>query len=407
MTPEPKAVVLREGERGLALVLALMFTLIVSAITVTGTLTLKTHIQKNRTAWAAKSQALQVARSGLAEAVSWMRRQTSQPVIAFAPQLNAAAIPPVLDTLDADIGLVREFKITGKVWARYEVWKRWDADPDADRLAWRQQYQCEDVSQSRAGVAPGTIWRVRSIGYIYNRVDDSVPFNEAPNSVIASQVAANECRRAVIRLPGNAAVNVGDGNNCHINTNGRIIGGAGAGIYYPASSGTPTTGPNNQNRVTGTPRLATAVNYNASYLAVFGMSYDQLKSIATVVATTAAGIPNPMPAGGLVVIETGSTVQFDSAKPLMGNAIVVVKGHCTLAVNSNSNFSGLLYVDGNFTMRAPSLIRGSVICTGNMTVQGATDFATVQFDASVISQLMNGLSNYSPSNTPLLPRLAR
>jgi hypothetical protein len=407
MTPEPKAVVLREGERGLALVLALMFTLIVSAITVTGTLTLKTHIQKNRTAWAAKSQSLQVARSGLAEAVSWMRRQTSQPVLAFEPQLDTSVTPQVLDTLDEDIGLVREFKITGKVWARYEVWKRWDADPDTDRLAWRQQYQSEDVSQSRAGVAPGTIWRIRSIGYIYNRVDGDVPFDQAPNSVIASQVATNECRRAVIRLPGNAAVNVGDGNNCHINTNGRIIGGAGAGIYYPAASGTPTTGPSNQNRVTGTPRLATAVNYNASYQAVFGMSYDQLKSIATQVVTTSAGIPNPMPTGGLVVIETGSTVQFDAAKPLMGNAIVVVKGHCTLAVNSNSNFAGLLYVDGNFTMRQPSLIRGSVICTGNMTVQGSTDYATVQFDAGVISQLMNGLSNYSPSNTPLLPRLAR
>jgi len=407
MTPDRTAAGLRNGERGLALVMALLFTLIVSGITITGTMMLKTHIQKNRTAWASKSQALQVARSGLAEAVSWMRRQTSQPVLALEPQLDAAATPPVLDTLDETIGLVREFKITGKVYARYEVWKRWDADPDAERRAWRQQFQCEDVSAQRAGASAGTVWRVRSIGYIYNRVDAAVPFNQEPNSVIASQVAVNECRRLVLRLPGSAAVNTGNGTGCLINTYGRVIGGTAAGIYYPAGSGTPTTGALSLNRVTGTPRLATAVDYDDGYEAVFGMNYEQIKSIATMVVTSTAGIPSPMPTGGLVIIETGSAVTFDATKPLTGNAVVIVRGNCTLSVNSNSNFSGLLYVNGNFTMRQPPLIRGSLICTGNMTVQGSTDYATIQYDGNVISQLMSSISNYTPSNTPLLPRHSR
>lgn len=407
MAPDRKAVGPVSGERGMALVMALFFTLIVSAVTITGTLSLRTHIQTNRTAWAAKSQALQVARSGLAEGVSWLRRQTSQPVTTFAPRLDTSVSPQVLDTLDPDIGLVREFKITGKVYARYELWKKWDADPNPERLAWRQQFECEDVSQARAGVAPGSIWRLRSIGYIYNRVDPTRPFNQAPNTIIASQVAVNECRRAVIRLPGNAAVNVADGNSCHINTNGRIIGGTAAGIYYPAASGTPSTGPASANRVTGTPRLATAVSYNDSYQSVFGMDIDQLKSIATMVITSTSAIPSPMPTNGLVIIETTSTVQFDASKPLKGNAVVIVRGNTTIAVNSNSNFSGLLYVQGNLTVRQPSLIRGSVICTGNMTVQGATDFATIQYDGDVITGLMNSLGNYSPSNTPLLPRLDR
>ena len=39
--------------------------------------------------------------------------------------------------------------------------------------------------------------------------------------------------------------------------NGRIVGGTnGAGIFYPQGTGNPTTGPANQNRVTGNPPLA-------------------------------------------------------------------------------------------------------------------------------------------------------
>lgn len=395
----------RSGERGVALIFALLFTMIVSGICLTGTLYLKAHIQKNRTSWATKSQALQVARSGLAEAHSWLRRQTSQPVLAFEPQLDTASTPQILDTIDQDIGLVREFKITGKIWARYEVWKQWDTDPDAARLAWRQQYECEDVSLQRGANAAGGIWRLRSVGYIYNRVNAAVPFNQLPNAVIASQVASNEYRRVVISLPGTGAVNVADGNNCHINTMGRIIGGTGAGIYYPAASGTPTTGPASANRVTGSPPLSTAVGYDDSYEAVFGMSYDEIRAMATLVVTNTANIPNPMPANGIVCIES-NTVQFDSAKPLNGTAIVIIKGHTTLLPGNNSNFNGLLYVEGNLTVRAPSLIKGSVICTGNMTVQGATEYATIQYDADVLNGLMSHVGNYSASNSTMLPRHA-
>ncbi len=398
----------RNDERGLALILALLFTVIVAGITLTGTLMLQQHLRANRTNWATKSQALQVARSGLNEALAWMRRQTSQPVVSFAPVLDPGATPAVLDTIDPDIGLVREFKITGKTWARYEVWKRWDADPDAARLAWRQQYQSEDVSASRAGASPGTVWRVRSVGYIYNRIDPDIAYDELPNHVIASQVATNECRRMVIGLPGQAAVNVADGNSCHINTNGRIVGGGtGAGIYYPSGTGTPTVGPVGANRVTGTPNLATAVGYDDSYEGVFGLSFAELQALATLVVTDETDLPSPMPAMGLVVIDCGSTVQFDAALPLLGTAVVIVRGNCTLLSGNNSNFSGLLYVEGNLTIRSPSIINGSIVCTGNMTVQGAADYATINFDVDVLQSLMTQLGNYRTSNITLLPRLAR
>jgi hypothetical protein len=393
----------RVHERGIALIFALFFTMIVSGICLMGTLYLKGHMQKNRTSWATKSQALQVARSGLAEAHSWLRRQTAQPVLNFAPRLDTSSTPQVLDTIDEDLGLVREFKITGSIWARYEVWKRWDADPDATRLAWRQQFDCEDVSAERGASSSGAVWRLRSVGYIFNRVDASVPFDQAPNSVIATQVAANEYRRMVIVLPGTGAVNVGDGNSCHINTMGRIVGGIGAGIYYPSGTGTPTTGPASAARVVGSPPLSTAVGYDDSYEHVFGTPYAELRAMATQVVTSAANVPSPMPANGIVIIEA-STVHFDAAKPLLGTAIVIIKGNVTLQPGNNSNFNGLLYVEGNLTVRAPSIIKGSVICTGNLTVQGAGEYATIQYDADVLNSLMNQVGNYTAANTTMLPR---
>lgn len=396
-------VALRAEERGLALILALLFTIIVGGLTVTGAVLMRAHVQKNRTSFAAKSQALLVARSGLAEGLNWLRRQTSQPVLAFAPQLDAAATPPVLDTIEPDVGLVREFKITGKTWARYEVWKEWAADPDPTRLAWRQQYQCADVSVPRAGATPGTVWQLRSVGYIYDRVDPTIPFNQAPNRIIASQVTANEARRVAIGLPGQAAVNVDNGATCVINANGRVIGGTGAGIFYPLPSGSPTYVAGS---VTGSPFLsATTLPYDDTYEGVFSSSLDELKAMANQVVTTAADFPSPVPEMGLLVVDAGP-VTITSAKPLLGTGIVIIRGNTILNPGNNSNFSGLLYVEGNLTLREPCEINGSVICTGSLTVQGASDFATIRFDASILSTLMMRIGNYRIGNTTALPREA-
>ena len=122
----PNTAINRDNERGTALILALMFTTVVVGIVTTGTLTLKSQISNNRTLFITNYQAVMAARSGLTEGLSWLRRQTSQPVTTFAPQLDEVAVPAVLDTEDPDIGLVRDFRISGNLWARYEVWKEVD-----------------------------------------------------------------------------------------------------------------------------------------------------------------------------------------------------------------------------------------------------------------------------------------
>lgn len=402
----PNTAINRDSERGTALILALMFTTVVVGIVATGTLTLKSQITLNRTLFITNYQAVMAARSGLTEGLSWLRRQTSQPVTVFEPELNELAVPAVLDTEDPDIGLVRDFRISGNLWARYEVWKEWDSDPDPERLAWRQQFQCADVSQAKVGGAAGSAWRLRSAGYVYRRLDENVAFNVEPNIVLATEFAETDVLRAVINLPGQAAINVNDGNSCHINTNGRINGGSAAGIYYPQGSGTPTVGPKNQNRVTGTPSLAAGTTYDDSYEAVFGLTFAELSSMADQVVTSSADFPSPLPDNSIIVADIAS-MQFDTGNPLQGSGLVVIRGNVTLNPGNNSLFSGLLYVEGNLTVRAPSEINGSVICTGNLTIQGSSDYATINFDEDAISSLMDNFGNYRRANSLFLPRRNR
>ncbi|MBX3464724.1 MAG: hypothetical protein KF830_16260 [Planctomycetes bacterium] len=395
-----------EGERGLAIVLALLMTVLAVGITTTGVLMLRATVAKTRTNFAARTQAVSAARSGLAEALSWLRRQTSQPVTTFTPQLDASASPPQLDTIDPEIGLVREFRITGTTWARYEVWRPWPGDPDAARLARRQLWQVDDVSRPRAGASPGSVWKLRSVGYVYRRSSTAVPFDSPPNTVLASQIAEVEVRRLTITLPGQAAVNVRDGNSCHINTNGRIVGGTGAGIFYPQGTGSPTVGPASATRVTGTPSLAPSVTYDDSYQAVFGLSFAELSAMANRVVTSADDFPNPIPDSSIVIVDM-PTLQINASRPLNGTGIVIVRGNLVMNAGNNSLFSGLLYVEGNLTVRAPSEINGSVICGGNMTVQGASDFATINFDEGVLDALLSRFGNYRLSSTTFLPRQSR
>jgi len=396
----------RDSERGTALIFALMFTTVVVGIVLTGTLTLKSQIAHNRTLFITNYQAVMTARSGLTEALSWMRRQTSQPVTAFEPQLDEAANPQILDTEEPDIGLVRDFRISGNLWARYEVWKEWAADPDTERLAWREQFDCTDISAAKASAATGAAWRLRSVGYVYRRLDEDVAFNEDPNLVLATELAETDVMRSVLNLPGQAAMNISDGNSGHINTMGRIIGGVAAGIYYPQGSGTPTVGPKNQQRVTGSPSLSAGTTYDDSYEGVFGLTFAELSSMADQVVTSAADFPSPVPENGLTVADV-STMQFDSSQPLQGTGIVIIRGNVTLLPGNNSLFSGLLYVEGNLTIRAPSELNGSVICTGNMTLQGSSDYATINYDGDVLASLMNSLGNYRQVNSLFLPRRSR
>jgi hypothetical protein len=389
----------RSGERGVALIFALFFAVVAIGITVSGSMFLEAHRETTSIRFATKGQAMEFARSGLIEAVGWYRKQTAQPVMAFEPRLDASANPPVLDTMEPDIGIVREFEISGAVWGRYEVWKDWAADPDADRSAFREQVCCRDISDQRGGLSAGSVWRIRSIGYVFLRNDADARFDAAPNRVVAKEFVETEIRRLALQPPGQAALCTRTGSTCRIYTRGRVYGGdTASGIYIQRNTGSVT--------VSGTGAVVTGgiarnTSYNDSMTAVFGVSLTELKGMADIALSDPAEFPSPLPRESLIVLD--SDITFTSAQPLSGAGVVVINGDCRIDPASNSSFSGLLYVNGDLTVREPSELQGAVIVTGSALVQGASDYATITFDDGIVNQLRQSLGSYRQASATTRP----
>jgi hypothetical protein len=402
MCPEPRAHPGdRSGERGVALILAILFTVIVVGITATGALVLRSHQVKTETNFVSHGQSMQFSRSGLIEALGWMRKQTSQPILAFEPALDAAAVPPVLDTIDPAIGIVREFQITNGIWGRYEVWKEWGADPDPVRLAWRQQMQTQDVSSMRGDLSPGSVWRVRSLGYVFRRVDADVAFNQAPNQVLGQDMTEVEARRMALQPPGQAALCARTGSTVQVLTRGRIVGGTlGAGIYYLQGTGTPTVSGTGAS-VVGTPSQSAATTYQDTFESVFGVGQGDLTTMADYVVNATGDFPSPVPMNTVVLSTVGMT--FTAAQPLSGTGVVAIIGNTTIGQGSYSAFSGLLYVQGNLVVREPCEIQGAVVVTGTVRIEGASDFVTLTYDDAILASLRQAVGTYRLSSAMSRP----
>jgi hypothetical protein len=395
--PRPRA-----RERGVALVFALFFAIIALGLTVAGTIFVRAHKEHTQAAFASHGQAVEFARSGLIEALGWFRKQTAQPVTGFQPQLDETARPPVLDTAEPDVGIVREFEISGSLWGRYEVWKDWPADPDASRLAFRNIVRCQDISDERGHLSPGSVWRLRSVGYVYRRNEATAPYNQQPNRVIAKEVVETEIRRLALQPPGQAAVCTRSPATCRVLTRGRVLGGSqGAGIFYQRSGSTMPSVSGTGSQVTGVPPMAGFPTYADDYASVFGVTVDELRGMADSSLADQNLFPSPIAKDSLVVLD--GSITFTSSRPLSGTGIVVINGDVTISPASYSAFSGLLYVNGSLTLREPSELQGVVVVTGAVTVQGNSDYATVTFDDGIISRLRQTLGTYRQASAVTRP----
>ncbi|MEO6593695.1 MAG: hypothetical protein ABIP94_02960, partial [Planctomycetota bacterium] len=198
-----------------------------------------------------------------------------------------------------------------------------------------------------------------------------------------------------------AAVCVQNGGSISVLTRGRILGGSvAAGTYFLTATGSPTISGTGAS-VTGTPNQSAAATYNDSFESVFGVSQDELTAMADYLVTLPADFPSPVPVDTLVLSTTGMT--FTAAKPLKGTGVVAIVGDTVVGQGSYSAFSGLLYVQGNLTLREPCEIQGAVVVTGSITVQGNSDFATVTYDDAILAHLRQELGTYRLSSAMSRP----
>jgi hypothetical protein len=371
------------------MLLGVMFALVAAGIVVTGAVLLRAHQTKTETNFRTRGQASQFARAGLIEALGWFRKQSAQPVLAFQPRLDLTVTPPITETVEPDIGLVREFQISGSVWGRYEIWKEWDADPDANRLIWRRRMQVRDVSVARGAAGAGNVWLVKSIAHVFRRQDATKLYNEAPNHVLGTAVMETELRRLTLVPPGMAAVCIGTPTGSQVNSKVNIQGALGAAVFFRSGSGTPS--------VTGGAITVGGVVGSSSYddatQAVFGVAEDELRGLADDRITQAAAFPPTLPARSLYHVQV-PTLDFTSTRRLEGNGIVYVSGNVNFLAGSTSFFTGLLFVRGNVTMRETLEFNGTLICTGTANITGSADWINITYDDNALNMLRTEIGQY-------------
>ncbi len=325
-----------------------------------------------------RGQTLAVAESGITEALSWFRRNPRQPVQEFVPfQYDAEPKPKKIPK-----GIVREFEVSSaaRLWGRYEVLPEGVADVTADR--------------GRGDKGNGTVWKVRSTGYVYVRNDPSKPFDQAPNGVAHKVTVETELQRLAIRPPARAALLVDRGDAITIGRGGRVRGNTGGAITWRQGTGRPT--PDARAEVSsdsGAPMSqASAKTYDLTEIEVFGVRPSELSTLADLVVPDTSTLTAGLPQLGIVYID-GDAV-FDGKHPLRGGGVLYVNGNLTIERDANASFFGQIYVAGDLTMEAPSVLSGSVIVRGKADVRGAGDIAEIAYNEDILNVVRQKLGQY-------------
>lgn len=374
----------RPGERGTAAILAMFISTSLFLMIMSGLTLINISKKAIQTQLIYHGQAVNSAQAGLVDAYSYFRRQQVQPVTTFDPQLNLLSNPPVIDTDDPSIGIVREYEVSelGNVWGRYEVRKT----------------AVRDASAERGKPGDGTIWQLESVGIVYARKDITKPYNQSPNRQLARVVARTELQRVNLVLPGNSAISARRGDNIMTETNTRIVAGSDIGVLHPPSTGSPTlNGDVGAGIVDGTTNP-----YLDSIPDVFGIGQRELIAMADLVAYTMAEIPSPLPTMTLTVMRGNAT--FNSTQPLIGTGILVVFGDLTIAPDSFSSFNGLIFVTGDYEQNSPSQVSGAIVAHGDVDIRGAGDFSEVTFDDALLTHIQKEMGQYRLTRSPLLVR---
>ena len=351
----------RDGERGTALIWALMFVVVTSGMIVAHTTFMTASRREQSVVQRERSLSRTFARSGLTDALAWFQRQPVQPVASFAPKYEPNGNPPSYDTEDAATGLVRMFRVRGSLWGRYEV----------------RTGEAMDISQERGMGQAGSVWELCSHGTLFWRVDPARPPGEGPNRVVATQVATTEIRGITAELPADAALSVDDLGGFTLETGGYVDGAGTLAIAAKTDSVSSAMPPD----VVGSPPTAEIVGYDASEERVFGMPLEQLTNYADLVveskyAGAAAGtyfdttslLPKKLPKSGVVVIR-GNTYIPNNGK-LNGSGFFVFDGKVRFEAGNKSDLKGLVYFADDVEIRGKFKMMGGVIARGQVLLGG-------------------------------------
>ncbi len=365
-------------ETGSALIWALMFVVVTSGMVISHAIFVASNRKERDARYDREALGQTFARSALIDAQAWYNRQRVQPVVAFDPRRDLNGDPPVCDTLDQAIGLVRAFEIRGNLWGRYEVRR--------ERVA--------DISPERGVKTAGSVWSVEAQSYVYRLVDPALPFSAAPNRVIATTNLSTEMRSVPFTLPAPAAVCLDDGANFKAYPATAIKGRGSVGIAFPDSGASdvapaPILDINGAATVDGTPALSAVPTYDASAKSMFSMRLDELRSYSDEVWPSnrdGLTVRNRLVfVSGDLMLTTGLNVD---------GSLIVVDGDLTMTDAQNSVIQGVLYVTGDAFVSGTLQMKGSIVVRGRLETGQAGPGIQFEYDAAVVEDLRRRLSQY-------------
>jgi len=345
-------------------------------------------------------QANNVARAGLVEAVSWFRRQATQPVrstgnaaytwedAAFYPRTSTNTA--LSDTLDESIGLVKEYSLSDSdnIWARFEVRRQQNTALNAVNAQ-----AVHDVSMSRiegATWGSGLAWYVEASGIVYRRRDASKAYNESPNEVISRSRVATEIRRISIVLPSLSALCVnGNRSTVTLANNSRLRGQTNSGLATRLNAGAPNL--SGSSNILPATYPSNGVSITPTY--VFGVSDSELKLMADYTVGAVSELPVDYPT--MTVVYVNGNAAFNSVNKLNGGGILYVNGNLTItAAAGDCLFSGVIYVTGTTTITGEALISGAVVSVGNVSMNGNGGVAEIDYDGPILDSVRQQVAQY-------------
>jgi hypothetical protein len=392
--------------KGIALVMAIYLLIFVAIIVPIAAVMIKTSYNNTRTYSRFLTEAENASRAGLVDALSWFRRQPTQPVACTSPYPDAAFSPvystntATSDTMDASIGIVEQYLLDSdkSLWIRYEVHKQ--NNPATNPT---DPYAVHDITGDRVDGSSngnGFVWQVSSIGYVYQQNNPSLQYNVSPNKIISQAAFRTEIRRITLNYI-NAACISDNGANVNVYDNSMVWAGSTAmGIASRTGSAPYVV---SGSTVIGTPNyglLSTTSTMSPTVSAIFGLPQSELKFMADYCVTAVNQLPTPMSTMALTYVS--GDANFNASTPLSGGGILFVGGNLTVAADSNSSFNGVIYATGTVTLNDPTLVSGCVIGFAgvNISRSGAAQSVAVYYDTNKINSIKQQICQYRQDKSP-------
>lgn len=406
-----------QSQQGAALMTTIVLALISLSVISGAALMLEQSRRSNLRRFTKQGQASNVARAGLQEAVSWFKTQQQQPVrqgndpsfacedAAFAPQYSSSPIDR--ETIDANFGLVKDFQIDRHRWGRFRI-RRQPCPTDAGYTGYLPE-AVHDYTRKRGKnegslSGEGVVWLLQSEGIVYRRQDYSKNADgvflkgpeDAPNAVLERSQAAVEIQRLALNVERAPLSIYGDasGEVSQFNTRCKLNGDTNtyAGISYFGNAPTGSFAFSLPTGATQIQNLAQTMTPER----VFSVSKNGMKGLADNVYQSVTEMPERLPFS--ITYLDGGTFVFSNTHPLTGAGVLFVDGDLTLQDNSNSLFSGLVYVTGHLRIGVNNSLSGAVIARRATCTPGSGGQSEIAYTHNFMNEVRLKLGTYRENN---------